>query len=234
VSKSSSASCVLAFYASVDCAHSYVPHILNVLFFVIYMHRLAVSGHSLGAALATLFGFYAATVVPCILEKGKPVEVFSFASPFVGDQRFRTAFKLLESEGKIVHARVVNDHDFVTMIPFVSPKVDLEERLTFGSWDIKSYKHVGLQIFLEQAKKEKAASVNYPFKEGLFSEVGRLWQSNIVSSVPFVSKAGKSHGLSEYQSRIEEAIEQETGANKLNATLVEYYASHIVAKVSDN
>ena len=199
------------------------------------MHRLAVSGHSLGAALATLFGFYAATVVPRILEKGKPVEVFSFASPFVGDQRFRTAFKLLESEGKIVHARVVNAHDFVTMIPFVSPKVDLEQRLTFGSFDIKRYKHVGLQIFLAQAEKNKAASVNYPFKEGLFwDEAARLWQSNIVSSVLMVLEAGKSHGLSEYNSRIEEAIEQETGANKLNATLVEYYARHIVAKVSDN
>ena len=199
------------------------------------MHRLGVSGHSLGAALATLFGFYAATVVPDIPEqKGKPVEVFSFASPFVGDDRFRTAFKLLESEGKIVHGRVVNDHDFVTMLPFVSPKVDLEQKLTFGSWDIKSYKHVGLQIFLAQAEKNKAASVNYPFKEGVFGEAGRLWQSNIVSSVPFVLEAVKSHGLSEYQSRIEAAIEQETGDNNLDATLVDYYRRDIVAKVNDN
>jgi hypothetical protein len=141
---------------------------------------------------------------------------------------------LLESEGKIVHGRVVNDHDFVTMLPFVSPKVDLEQKLTFGSWDIKSYKHVGLQIFLAQAEKNKAASVNYPFKEGVFGEAGRLWQSNIVSSMPFVFKAGKSHGLSEYQSRIEAAIEQETGDNNLDATLVDYYRRDIVAKVNDN
>jgi hypothetical protein len=197
------------------------------------MHRLGVSGHSLGAALATLFGFYAASDLR-ILEKVKPVQVYSFASPYVGDRRFRTAFKLLEREGKIVHARFVNDHDFVTMIPFISPKVDLEQRLTFKSWDIKSYKHVGLQIFLAQAEENKAASVDYPFKEGVFGEAKRFWMSNILSSVPMLLEAGTSHSLSEYQSRIETAMQQETGSNKLDATLVGYYGRDIIEKVSDN
>jgi hypothetical protein len=196
------------------------------------MYRLGVTGHSLGAALATLFGFYAATDQR-ILQNGKPVEVFSFASPFVGDHQFRTAFKLLEREGKLVHARIVNEHDFVPMLPFISPKVDFEEKLTTESFDVTLYKHVGLQIFLAKAEENKAASVDYPFKENVFAEAKRLWQSNIVSSVPFVLEGKTSHSLSEYQKRIERAIQQETGTNNLDATLVEYYGSHI-AKVSDN
>jgi predicted lipase len=124
-----------------------VPHLINVLLFVLCMHRLGVTGHSLGAALATLFGFYAATDQR-VLQNGKPVEVFSFASPFVGDDQFRTAFKMLEHEGKLVHARIVNAHDFVPMLPIISPKVDLEQKLTTESWDVTWYKHVGLRIFL--------------------------------------------------------------------------------------
>ena len=197
------------------------------------MHRLGVTGHSLGAALATLFSFYAATDQR-ILQNGKPVEVFSFASPFVGDSQFRTAFKLLEREGKLAHARIVNDHDFVPMFPFVSPKIDLEQKLTFKSLDIKSYKHVGLQIFLAPAGENKAASVNYPSNEDVFGEAARFWQSNIVSSLPSLLDAGTSHSPSEYQKRIKTAIEQETGSNKLDTTLVEYYGRDIIAKVSDN
>jgi hypothetical protein len=119
------------------------------------MHRLGVTGHSLGAALATLFGFYAATDQR-VLQNGKPVELFSFASPFVGDDQFRTAFKMLEHEGKVVHARIVNPHDFVPMLPIISPKVDLGKKLTTESWDDKS----------RTGKNEnKAASVDYlPFQ----------------------------------------------------------------------
>jgi hypothetical protein len=202
--------------------------VLNVLLFFLSMRRLGVTGHSLGAALATLFGFYAA-MDQRILQNGKPVEVFSFASPFVGDHRFRTAFKLLEGEGKIVHARIVNNHDFVPMLPFISPKVDLEQKLTFESWDFSWYKHVGLQIFLAQPEANKAAFVDYPIKEGVFALAASLWQSNIVSSAPLLLEAGTSHSLAEYQSRIETAIQQETGANKLDATLVEYYGRNIIA-----
>jgi len=195
---------------------------------------LGVTGHSLGAALATLFSFYAATDQR-VLQNGKPVEVFTFASPFVGDSQFRTAFKLLESEGKIVHARIVNQHDFVAMLPFISPKIDLEEKLSAESFaDVNWYKHVGLQIFLAQEKENMPASVEYPFKEDVFAEAGRFWQSNIVASLPFVTAGATSHSLGEFQRRIGTAIRQETGANKLDADLVEYYARNIIAKVSDN
>jgi hypothetical protein len=193
---------------------------------------LGVTGHSLGAALATLFSFYAATDQR-ILQNGKPVEVFSFASPFVGDDKFRTAFKLLEREGKLVHARIVNDHDFVTMFPFVSPKIDLEKKLSAEAWDVKWYKHVGLQIFLKQAKENKEAAVEYPFKEGVFAEAARTLQSNFVSSAPLILDSLTSHSTPEYQERIETAVLQDSGTSDLDYTLVEYYERNVVAKVSD-
>lgn len=63
------------------------------------------TGHSLGGALATLFGFYA-TTDDCITKNVQPVELYTFASPLVGDKNFCQAFKALENEGKIVHARI--------------------------------------------------------------------------------------------------------------------------------
>lgn len=81
-------------------------------------HRLTVSGHSRGGALATLFGFYAAAGNR-VKAHERPVEVISFASPFVGDYRFRKAFKGLERNGKIVHARIVNANDFGKQLPQV-------------------------------------------------------------------------------------------------------------------
>jgi hypothetical protein len=72
--------------------------------------RLNVAGHSLGGALASLFAFYAATDERLRADK-HPVEVFSFASPPVGDNRFRKAFKRLERDGRLQYARIANDHD---------------------------------------------------------------------------------------------------------------------------
>lgn len=68
------------------------------------------TGHSLGGALATLFGFYAATD-DRITKNGQPVELYTFASPLVGNRNFRQAFKALENKGKIVHARICNEGD---------------------------------------------------------------------------------------------------------------------------
>jgi putative lipase involved disintegration of autophagic bodies len=86
---------------------------LNLTVRLLLRFRLCATGHSLGGALATLFGFYAAND-PRIIENGLPVEIFSFASPLVGDARFRRAFKSLESKGKIMHARICNSGDLGT------------------------------------------------------------------------------------------------------------------------
>lgn len=82
--------------------------------------RLCVTGHSLGGALASLFGFYAATDDD-IVRNGQPVEVYTYASPLVGDKRFRHAFCGLEKSNRILHARFCNDGDFGTFLFLVIP-----------------------------------------------------------------------------------------------------------------
>lgn len=72
-------------------------------------YTLYVTGHSLGAALATLFGYTAAAddVFVC----NGPVTIYSYASPRVGDSRFQQSFQLLEKAGRLRHARIRNHFD---------------------------------------------------------------------------------------------------------------------------
>lgn len=67
-------------------------------------YKLYVTGHSLGGALSTLFGFYASssTLLPL------PVTVVSVASPRVGNVAFARTFAEMESQGKIRHLRIAN------------------------------------------------------------------------------------------------------------------------------
>jgi hypothetical protein len=81
-------------------------------------YKLYVTGHSLGGALATLFGFYA-SASPSIPA---PVTVVSVASPRVGNVEFARAFVELESQGRVRHLRIANHKDPVTLGPTVSAK----------------------------------------------------------------------------------------------------------------
>ncbi|CAJ1826427.1 unnamed protein product [Sphenostylis stenocarpa] len=69
---------------------------------------LTVTGHSLGAALATLTAYDIKAALP-----GLPVTVISFGGPRVGDRRFR---RQLERQGTKV-LRIVNSEDVITKVP---------------------------------------------------------------------------------------------------------------------
>jgi hypothetical protein len=66
-------------------------------------YKLYVTGHSLGAALSTIVGFYLA----CDPDIPKPVSVINFASPRVGGGNFRRAARWLEGKRWLRILRVV-------------------------------------------------------------------------------------------------------------------------------
>lgn len=92
-------------------------------------YPIYVSGHSLGGALATLFGFYACQD-PALTRNG-PVRVYTFAAPPVGDGDFLKIFRHLEECGKIRLARIHNVDDPVP-----------------SAFALTKYTHVGLGIVL--------------------------------------------------------------------------------------
>ena len=71
-------------------------------------YDICITGHSLGAALATLFGYKYALLTE------KPICVVSFASPRVGNYYFKQAF---EQQSNLCHYRIVNNRDIVTAMP---------------------------------------------------------------------------------------------------------------------
>eukprot|EP00956_Cyclotella_meneghiniana_P036305 scaffold123826_cov79-Cyclotella_meneghiniana.AAC.1 len=111
-------------------------------------YKLYVTGHSLGGALATLFGFYASasTIVP------SPVTVVSVASPRVGNLQFAACFTEYESRGKLRHLRIANHRDPVTLGPTVSSK----RMLTMGAMVFSPLGYLALKLSGKTAGAEEA------------------------------------------------------------------------------
>ena len=99
-------------------------------------YEIYITGHSLGAALATLFGYELARSIP------NKVNIISFASPRVGNIEFKKAFDKKEN---LYHIRVTNNRDVVTAVPFINFKhVGTNVCLYENSYDIfynYSYNH---------------------------------------------------------------------------------------------
>ena len=88
-------------------------------------YTIYVTGHSLGAALSTLFGFELSH------EIDSEITVVSFASPRVGNNIFRNIF---DKKSNLTHYRVSNDRDIVTAGPMIN------------------FQHVGINIALSEDK----------------------------------------------------------------------------------
>jgi predicted lipase len=71
-------------------------------------YSVYVTGHSLGAALATLCGYS----LSCEIEN--QVTIVSFASPRVGNAEWKNVF---DKQKNLTHYRVTNDRDIVTAFP---------------------------------------------------------------------------------------------------------------------
>jgi len=73
--------------------------------------KIYVTGHSLGGALATLFGYMLS------FEFDNLITVVSFASPRIGNKPWKKSF---ESKPNLVHFRVSNNRDLITATPTIN------------------------------------------------------------------------------------------------------------------
>jgi len=158
-------------------------------------YKLYVTGHSLGAALSTLFAFRAAdnNGIP-----NKPVINVSFASPFVGDQKFRTEFQKREVLGLVRHLRVSNEDDIVPLVPFSSLPLPVP----------MAYKHTGLNVSLYNPVwwRSKNYDISFPKPDDLVDEVGRAIKHNVFLGLEPLTLF--NHLCPEYRSRLENAADQ--------------------------
>lgn len=102
-----------------DGVYEFIRNEIKFLWTAYPEYRIFVTGHSLGAGLATLFSFMFANW--CISEnisidnKEPHVVCISFASPRIGNKMFKTQF---ESLCNLQHFRCYNSRDIVTSVPF--------------------------------------------------------------------------------------------------------------------
>ena len=87
-------------------------------------YKLYITGHGLGGALATLFGYYCAAL-SSRNQLPLPVTVVSVASPRVGDLAFARSFTELESQARLRHLRIAAYKDPMNLVPIHSSKEPL-------------------------------------------------------------------------------------------------------------
>ncbi|KAG4992542.1 phospholipase A(1) DAD1, chloroplastic [Glycine max] len=119
---------------------------------------LTVTGHSLGAALATLTAYDVKTAFPEL-----PVTVISFGGPRVGDRRFR---RQLERQGTKV-LRIVNSDDVITKLPGFVFDDDVASAggvhvAGFPSWIQKRVEEAQL-VYAEVGKELRLCSRDSPY-----------------------------------------------------------------------
>jgi Lipase (class 3) len=149
-------------------------------------YKIYLTGHSMGAALATLTSYYLATDVDDFAKTGKrsiipkPITCINFASPRIGDGNFLDAVQVLERSGRLRICRFVNEKDLICVMPTMN------------------YKHVGFMIKMD--REERKLQVGYPkFNESW----GRWWDRAVAMSWPAAFNLTYDHSAGEYGRRVE-------------------------------
>jgi hypothetical protein len=167
-------------------------------------YKLYVTGHSLGAALATLFAFQVATEPDSKIPK--PVSLFSIAGPYCGDESFREAHQLLEGLGKLRHLRLSNQKDLVTIVPKASFRWNIFDGSAYAG---SLFKHAGINIRLFEGSK--SFEISYPrVRTGYFSSTYDEFMRGLDQSIfanfswnPSDYWKWPFHSLREYNKRLE-------------------------------
>jgi hypothetical protein len=167
-------------------------------------YKLYVTGHSLGAALATLFAFQVAAEPDSKIPK--PVSLFSIAGPYCGDESFRDAHQLLEGLGKLRHLRLSNHKDLVTIVPKASFRWNI---FSGSAHAVSLFKHVGVNLRLFEGAK--SFEISYPrVRTGHFSstydELMRGFDQSIFANFSWKPSnywKWPFHSLREYNKRLE-------------------------------
>jgi hypothetical protein len=176
-------------------------------------YRVYCTGHSLGAALATVFSFHFSaslsllTPAPMtIAPPSGPITCITFASPMVGNLSFEQAFTELERRGLLRALRVTNHYDIFTQLPdrgayfyaFICCGGPLWvfhyiiwSSLFFICCQNRVYRHVGMDLHLYtrsryKMKHTRGSSSNFLIR--LAQDWKRLWKQNVqrLITVPFV------------------------------------------------
>eukprot|EP00591_Stephanopyxis_turris_P000854 CAMPEP_0195517456 /NCGR_PEP_ID=MMETSP0794_2-20130614/10886_1 /TAXON_ID=515487 /ORGANISM="Stephanopyxis turris, Strain CCMP 815" /LENGTH=447 /DNA_ID=CAMNT_0040646269 /DNA_START=21 /DNA_END=1364 /DNA_ORIENTATION=+ len=172
-------------------------------------YKLYVSGHSLGAALASLFALCASKSD----QISTPVTCVSVASPYVGDKNWRRAVMEAEKAGLLRYLRVANATDVVAH----GPPFDLRLRL---------YKHVGINLRLENDGwfvRKPYAKFQYP--GGRVAEFAHAFQNTFLFNCGCLpSRVLKMHSCPEYARRLH-ASKDELHGLYLNDLYEEYFKS---------
>lgn len=203
------------------------------------------TGHSLGGALSTLCGFYAAAddALVSLLPPGKPIRVLSFASPYVGNCKFLLAFQALERCRRLQHLRVAYEKDVVTLMPIAAPKLGmLSPAYAMFNGAGNLYKHVGMKLLLlGQDKGSDDYLISFPqdqsTDESYAEEIKNFIQDgkNLLSGIGLafnnkVDEVAKYHGCDNYEDCIVKCKE-----NLVKYTIDDLYNNKdIVGKILDS
>ena len=99
-------------------------------------YDIYITGHSLGAALSTLYGYELSR------QLSNKITVVSFASPRIGNGSFKVAF---DKQENLKHYRISNKRDIVTAVPNIN------------------FTHVGINITLTDSKYKIFYNYDYPW-----------------------------------------------------------------------
>lgn len=174
------------------------------------------TGHSLGGALATLCGFYAA--LDDEITKSGPVVIISIASPRVGNKKFCWAFQSLEKLRRLQHLRISNKEDLVSLMPFLDIKATAFSPLITAIMGTAGnvYKHCGIHLECSSVLEKNDMNKPYTFsyvkdqsdEEGAYTEELKRSLTDAkallgnLSQVTDVERATSHHSCDEYEARL--------------------------------